>query len=166
MNGLLEILKLVQELKSVEGRKKLQKIVFILQSQGHPFPQHFGYLHYGPYSSELASEIDTLVDGNLMEQSGGGGQYNPYTYTPGKTLAKLLREVGDSQAPSWSPLAQLLNSRDANFLEALSTVLYLRQSGFDGKRLDARFAALKPALTGLLPKVKAFAQQHSLAATA
>lgn len=166
MNGTLELLELIQTLEKIEGRKKLQKIVYVLQTQGHPFPQHFGYLHYGPYSSELASEIDALSSGDLIVQEKGDGQYQPFVYRPGRNVPNLLQEMGRSQSAKWTELAKLLNSNDANFLEALSTLLYLQRNGFQGKRLADRFNELKPNLRSLLPKVRTFADRHALLTSA
>jgi uncharacterized protein len=149
MDGMLEVLRLISALGSVTGRKKLQKIVHILKSQGYDFPQHFGYLHYGPYSSALAAEVDALVDGKLIAQRGGGGEYDPYVYTPSEPAKQLLQDLKTTGTPRWKALAQELNTKDANYLEAMSTILYLQANGFEGKTLRERFASLKPNLKGL-----------------
>lgn len=152
MDGMLEVLRLVTSLEDVQGRKKLQKIVHILKSSGYDFPHYFGYLHYGPYSSGLTAEIDSLVSSKLVIEEGGGGEFEPYVYKPGPKAKPLLRHLGKMDAPPWAELAQQLNRRDANFLEALSTVLFLRRNGFKGGSLKARFKALKPNLVPLYDK--------------
>ncbi len=108
-----------------------------------------GYLHYGPYSSELAAEVDSLVQGNLLKQDGGTTGYDPYVYGVNETASKLLRELTSAHAPPWKTMASLLNEKDPNLLEAMSTILYLRQNGFSGPNLQDRFYSLKPNLKSL-----------------
>jgi uncharacterized protein YwgA len=152
MDGMLEVLRLINALGEVHGRKKLQKLVYILQSRGYGFPEHFGYLHYGPYSSGLAAEVDALVSSGLVSQQGGCGEYEPYVYKSGQAVQKLLRDLGKADKPPWQTLACELNTKDANSLEALSTVLYLISNGFTGKALKDRFSKLKPSLEHLYDK--------------
>jgi uncharacterized protein len=154
MDGMLAILRLINALGVVEGRKKLQKIVYILQAKGYAFPQHFGYLHYGPYASGLASEVNALVSSRLIIEDGGGEEYEPYTYRPAPAAKTFLRELRIDQSPAWLSLAKDLNAKDANYLEALSTLLYLQSNGFRGTGLKERFVSLKPNLKGY------FAEAH------
>jgi uncharacterized protein len=145
MDGMIAVLRLVDVVGKIEGRKKLQKIVHILQSRGFDFPHDFGYLHYGPYSSGLAAEVDALVSSKFVIEQRGVG-YEPYVYTPSKTVGALFEYLGETQVPPWRSLAISLNSRDANFLESLSTILYLQENGFLGRTLKERFIQLKPTL--------------------
>lgn len=159
MQGLLQILRLVDALGRVEGRKKLQKIVHILQAKGHDFPQKFGYLHYGPFSSEVAAEVDALVSGELVHQEGSGQPYEAYVYTPGESAKKLLNELQQTEAPDWMNLARDLNQKNVSELEAISTILYLQANGFVGEKLRIRFAELKPALRSLYEAAHAAASR-------
>ncbi len=145
MDGMLEVLRLIAALGEVKGRKKIQKIVHILKACGHDFPHYYGYLHYGPYSSDLASEVGILVSGGLVNEA-GGGKYDPYVYTPTEASKALLQELNVSTSPEWSGFARDLNEKDANYLEAVSTILYLQANGFRGENLRERFIALKPHL--------------------
>jgi uncharacterized protein YwgA len=158
MNGIMNLLQLVHVLHQVEGRKKLQKIVHILQMAGNPFSEYFGYLHYGPYSSELASEVEALVDAGLVVEKGGEAQH-PYTYTSTSEARKLLEQGGLSTEPSWGALATALNRRNAQFLEAVSTILYLRGKGIDMPLLQSKFSQLKPQLSGEFDVAYEYAEQ-------
>ncbi|HTV49218.1 MAG TPA: hypothetical protein VMG59_12325 [Phycisphaerae bacterium] len=146
MDGMLEVLRLINALREVKGRKKLQKIVHILQSRGYNFPHYFGYLHYGPYSSSLAAEVNALVSCNLVSENGTGEEYEPFIYKPEETARVLLQDLNITGKPPWLPLARYLNAKDANYLEAMSTVLYLKSNNFTGKALKERFSKLKPNL--------------------
>lgn len=153
MNSTLNVARLVHACGKIDGRKKLQKIVYLLQQMGHEgdFPQEFGYLHYGPYSRQLSSEVDYLSsgdDGLLHEEEMPAGTNRSYSYTPREELSDLLEELKVDQSPDWKRAAVDLARRDAQELEAISTIVYLRGLGFHGAALRARFSALKPGLVG------------------
>ncbi len=154
MNNALNIALLVAACSRIEGRKKLQKIVYLLQQMGHEadFPHEFGYLHYGPYSRHLRSEIDYLSakgeDALLDEKEEDHGSHRTYTYEPSAVFLDLAKELDLPQDPPWAATARELAIRDAQDLEAISTVVYLRNMGVAESDLASRFAALKPGLAG------------------
>ena len=150
MQGISEVLRLIAVLEKVEGRKKLQKIVHILKSQGYEFPQHFGYLHYGPFSAEVAADVDTLVTHNLVDEQGGAGPRGAYIYTPTDKGLQFLKDIGLGPR-NWSSLATKLNKINVSQLEAMSTILFLRNNGFSGESLKQRFSELKPKLKNEYP---------------
>ena len=153
--SLLDVAKLVQICRKIESRKKLQKLVYILQQMGNPFHQQFEYLHYGPYSSDLKREIDQLVEAGLIqEESTQAHIFSQYNYGPTANLSDLLRNFGGEEKPSWAELATDLNRESPQTLEAISTILFLRQKGFGEDRLRARFCELKPALSADFEKAK------------
>ncbi|MFO0835134.1 MAG: hypothetical protein U0638_09200 [Phycisphaerales bacterium] len=150
MNATMNIAMLIVACKRVEGRKKLQKIVHILQccGFGRDFPHQFGYLHYGPYSHEVKADIDGLTNpaGPLVEESEAtaGLGYRTFAYSPSLGLKEALE--GSSESASWAPLARQLNQKSPQELEAVSTVLYLKRSGVADSAIKERFCQLKPAL--------------------
>ena len=149
MDGMLQLANLVRVCGKVEGRKKLQKIVHILQSTGHPFHEHFSYLHYGPYSSDVRMELDRLADDlGLLRERKPQSEYEAYSYTAESQLEELLDVFKIEQEPNWVGLARSLNDESAEFLEAVSTMLFLRDRSFHGNRLEERFKRLKPQLAG------------------
>ncbi len=149
MPGMLQLLRLIDALGEVVGRKKLQKIVHILKSQGHDFPQHFGFLHYGPFSSEVAAEMDSLVRGKLVNEKVVGQQFEAYVYKPEDAAKTLLKDLKKTSRQSWQSLASQLNQMNVADLEAMSTILYLQANGFSGDSLKTRFSELKPSLKGI-----------------
>lgn len=147
MNNYILIAKLVQACGKIEGRVKLQKIVHILQEMGHPFREEFGYLHHGPYSSDLKSEIDQLCEWGLVKENEETPKdYTRYDYSPNEQLDVVLKEIGDTSVPEWSGEAERLNQKNAAELEGISTIMFLRRRGFEGDRLETRFKELKPHL--------------------
>ena len=150
MDDMLNVAHLVVICEQIEGRKKLQKIVHILQEAGHPFREEFDYLHFGPYSSALKREIDELIlpQVGLVEEepTPAEGQYKSYVYRPTAKLRENLGRLHLSGTPAWANLARALNTMSASDLEAVSTILFLRRRGFTGERLERRFKELKSHL--------------------
>jgi hypothetical protein len=112
------------------------------------FPHHFGYLHYGPYSHEVKADLDRLVDPSRQlvteEQSVAGVGFQTFVYRP-KPELKAAFQTHDSP---WAQLAQELNKRTPQELEAISTILFLRRCGVAESSLEERFHQLKPMLIG------------------
>ena len=149
MDGIVNVAILIHVCGQVEGRKKLQKMVYILQAKGYPFREQFSYHHYGPYSSQLKREIDLLVreDSEVVsEDADQTGPYSAFKYSAGNKMESFLKIGGATSEPEWASLAKELNKKCAQELEAISTVLFLRDRGFADKRLEDRFRQLKPDL--------------------
>ncbi len=151
MNRLLNVAQLLNTCGAIEGRKKLQKIVHLLSEHGfrQDFSHRFGYLHYGPYSSELRDDLDALVGSDeplVRESEKAKGDYTTYLYEASGSLTSLLSEIGADNEPEWAGLAKSLNRREAQDLEALSTIVYLRRLGHSGSDLRKKFTDLKPSL--------------------
>lgn len=149
MNTTMNIARLLVVCKKIEGRKKLQKIVHILQSCGHggDFPHQFGYLHYGPYSHDVKADIDRLVqDSNgLVDETPGvaGVSFPTFVYSP---KPELEAAFSSSEPALWASLALVLNKKSPQDLEAISTIIFLRRSGVAESSLKERFYQLKPML--------------------
>jgi uncharacterized protein YwgA len=92
-------------LGKVEGRKRFQKIIFLLQEQfGVEFGYRFTAYLYGPYSAQLQNDIDILAQTGYLKASKMGELFF-YEITPlgqqsaaqtekeyGAELAKKLKE--------------------------------------------------------------------------
>ncbi|HVZ94482.1 MAG TPA: hypothetical protein VG797_08225 [Phycisphaerales bacterium] len=146
MNRTIELLRLLLACNTIEGRKKLQKIVHILREMGYPFPFRYGYHLHGPFSSELKSEIEVLVAERLVEEVQGDTLYDSrmYTYKASREVCDL---VGPQVTADWVPVARDLNNKSAQELEAISTLIYLARSGHGEDDIQSRFEKLKPHLS-------------------
>lgn len=84
------MLKLIEELDGVEGRTKLQKLIFLGEKElGLPEVFTFDKHHYGPYSWHLTEVIEDLVAGGyLREDIKIKGEHISYIYTPTKKMGK------------------------------------------------------------------------------
>jgi len=166
LEGSLAVARLVGSLGKIEGRKRLQKIVHLLKSKGfHEFDQDFSLHYYGPFSRQLAAQIDFLCQIELIiEAKDEDG--DSYTYEPvrveveGEELLALDTLDDDQSEPSWSSVAQSLNEKDTTFLEALSTVVYLCKIRREGKRLQNEFRRIKPNLFSRFQEVESYASRY------
>ena len=108
----------------LNGRKRLQKIVFALQQIGCPLDSHFILHHYGPYSRDVADICDEMVAAKLVEESQemGSAQYS-YKLTP-KTRKLLAKTVSRDKLKPFEQKAKALLRENLWTLELGSTILY------------------------------------------
>ena len=154
MSRSLVVGRLILDLDGVRGRKRLQKIVHLISKV---IPDRLDYrfilYHYGPFSRELAEDIDFLQDLSIITESKPSPQCSYYTYSVGdKEIADLLRELTDAPGQRWVELVDTL--KDGNVgtpdLEALSTAVYLHEHPAGSGTMREQFARVKPHLTDRL----------------
>jgi len=164
MNPALRIAQLLRLLERVDGRKKFQKLVHILQELGYPFHERFEYSYYGMYSPQLRGEVDSLAADKLIRERENINQFgNPaFTFEKTEQLDVLMDEVGVEKEPDWSTAAKKLNTLSPQMLEGISTILYLRRCGLEGEPLKQRLLSLKPHLAEI--EAQCFQQTDAIAA--
>ena len=102
--------------RSIDGRKKFQKMVYILQREGINFPEKFRYHYYGPYSDVLQLEIDALKDAGYIDQ-----EESRFCYT-------LKGEAeSDEEISAFKELIEHLNDQDPQILELVATIYYIKE---------------------------------------
>jgi len=128
------LLKFINEVQKIGGRKKLQKLIYILEYLGCPTKNRFNMHYYGPYSSDLALELDTLVENKYIEETKINLTYGKeYIYKiteSGQQYIQFLEEIiidenAKKKASNWVNTFKKLNSSYKVFdLELTSTLLY------------------------------------------
>jgi uncharacterized protein YwgA len=128
MLPLAQIGDLILELGMIQGRKRFQKIVHILQSAGAPFSEHFELSHYGAYSAELKAELDMMKSQGLVEEMETSTRYGDvgFEIKPKPALGRFLSQLTNRLDSRWICLAKKLNEKPSSYLEGVSTVRYLR----------------------------------------
>lgn len=157
MNILIQLGSLLQAVKEIEGRKKLQKMVHILQEFGVPFDVRYGYHHYGPFSEQLQDSLQSFQHDGLIHETQVSGQYPTSRFAADEKLLDLLKLLNVSLPLACSSFALELNAKSPRELEAISTLLYLeKQTGqpVGSEIVDETFGKLKPTLKDSLPKAK------------
>ncbi|MFD2616278.1 YwgA family protein [Terrilactibacillus laevilacticus] len=119
-----KIVSLLEQAGEVVGRKKLQKIIYILKKCDVPFQEKYHFHFFGPYSEELSLRIEELCNlGFINEVKETKGGYYQYRYTQTEAAKEFLSHF-DIHMETIEPLIQELNNQNSKFLELVSTILY------------------------------------------
>jgi len=134
-----QLAKLVEWAGSLHSRKRLQKVVFLLQASGCPFDADYTLHHYGPYSQEVARLSDEMVQVGLLDESSMPNQVGvQYSYALTKNAASEMAQLEKSPqgkklakplTPFEAKAKELLNT-DLWLLEVASTMVYFRKQGY------------------------------------
>ena len=109
----------------LQGRKRLQKVVFFLQQAGCQFDCRYTLHHFGPYSRDVADACDEMVAAGLVIETGGpqnGAMQYAYTLKP--EIRALLDQTHDAQLQRFQSLGTELINENIWSLELGSTVLF------------------------------------------
>src|SRR4051794_1354724 len=89
-----QLAKLVSWAGTLNARKRLQKVVYLMQSAGAPLNADYTLHHYGPYSEEVARLADDMVRSSLLaEQSFNNGIGLQYAYSLPEEVQQQLVET-------------------------------------------------------------------------
>lgn len=147
-----QIAKIVSWAGTLQARKRLQKVVYLLQSAGCPLEADYSLHHYGPYSEELARLTDEMVRQSLLEeQSSEQSQGKQYSYRLSIAAAKEITELEATESGGLSALkiakfenrAKAYLSEDLKQLEYASTIVYFRRQGEEWEAAVAKAATFK-----------------------
>ncbi|WP_099159359.1 YwgA family protein [Virgibacillus ndiopensis] len=118
--------------EEVTGRKKLQKMIYILQKCHVPFEEKYQFHFYGPYSEELTLRMEELCNlGFVAEMKEDKSNYYQYNYRITGDGLDFLNQFSIDM-PDIKTQVELLQRRSSRFLELVSTMLY-----FDDLSKDA-----------------------------
>lgn len=136
----------------LQGRKRLQKVVFLLQCAGCPLGCRYTLHHFGPYSRDVADACDELVAAKLVQETGGPqGGSSSYTYALTSATRSLLPVGGDPALQGFENLAKELIAADLWQLELGSTILYFQGQTADWQQSLTRACAFKHVVTTIEP---------------
>ncbi|HHZ00578.1 MAG TPA: hypothetical protein GYA03_05735 [Tissierellia bacterium] len=152
------LLRLFEAIGEINGRKRLQKMFFIIQSLGYDLDLDYTYHNYGPYSSQLQAEVDFQIQEKLINEEFIS---NTYVYKLQDEGKQLLQKLYDNGLTGFSPnvpenVIEKLRSQETKFLELVSTIIYLRDFGFEGESLKGKVDDLKPHLMEYYPDALEF----------
>ncbi|MBC7852141.1 MAG: hypothetical protein IAF94_01795 [Pirellulaceae bacterium] len=135
-----QLAKFVSWAGRLQSRKRMQKVVFMLQAAGCPIPANYYLHHYGPYSDEVARLADEMVRNGLLTESEGEVMGNvTYSYRlPDLTSQQLQSLEQTEQGIKWAgelapfeAKAKRLLGVEVRQLEYASTILFFKQQGND-----------------------------------
>jgi uncharacterized protein YwgA len=161
-----QLAKLVEWAGTLNSRKRLQKVVFMLQAAGCPFEAEFYLHHYGTYSEDVARLTDEMVRLELLKEASepfmGGSKYSyQLSEQAQRQLGELERtdrgRVLAAQLAPFEEKAKALLAADVKQLEHASTILYFHLEGKDWP--EAVEQAVKFKGTSLVRNALGLAQQ-------
>lgn len=121
------LLQFFSSVEEVVGRKKLQKMIYILKKNGIPFGEKYEFHLFGPYSEELSLRVDELSNlGLIKETKEDKSSYFQYRYTITEDGQQFLTHY-DNQFPDYQEAVSLLKEKSSRFLELVSTMLYFEE---------------------------------------
>src|SRR3989442_6883966 len=92
------MLAVVQRCERIHSRLKVHKIFYVLKSLGYPVHERFEYRQHGPYSDDLASDLQSAVNATYIEETmievaeeGDEEPYRRYDYSIGRRGAELIK---------------------------------------------------------------------------
>ncbi|MBM7095532.1 YwgA family protein [Bacillus sp. H-16] len=124
LNEHAKLLSLIQQAGEIVGRKKLQKIVYIVKKLDLPFYEKYQFRMYGPYSEELSVRMEEMRDlGFISEVKEDKSSYHQFRYSLTEKGEEFLT-ISDFEFPDPKEMLDDLNSKSSRFLELVSTMFY------------------------------------------
>ncbi|WP_181347755.1 YwgA family protein [Thalassobacillus sp. CUG 92003] len=109
------------------GRKRLQKMIYILKKCDIPFEERYQFHFYGPYSEELTLRIEEMGNlGFLNEIKEDKKNYSQYRYQLTDAGCEFLDHY-HMDLPPMNRHIQLMKEKSSRFLELVSTLLFFEQ---------------------------------------
>lgn len=122
-----KIVQFVSLADEVNGRKKMQKMIYILKKMNFPYVEKYELHMYGPYSEELTLRVEELCAmGFLAERMEDKGSYKQYCYRVTEEGSQFLETAGEPHTELADCIGRL-NGKSSRFLELVSTLLYFDQ---------------------------------------
>lgn len=110
--------------EEVVGRKKLQKMIYILKKCEVPFEEKYEFHFYGPYSEELTLRVEELCNlGFISEVKEKKSNYYQYRYEMTTQGEEFLNHSLVELPPIEDKVVKM-KEKSSRFLELVSTILY------------------------------------------
>ncbi len=131
----LQLARIVEWAGTLHSRKRLQKVVYLLQTLRCPIEAEYTLHHYGPYSADVARLTDQMTQAGLLietaEPGPGGPQYSYRLSETSKAQIQALHERPGFQDDilAFKEVTRRLLKYNPRELEIASTVVYFRRQG-------------------------------------
>ena len=139
-----QLAKLVALAGEMRTRKRVQKIVYLLQAAGLDFRAAFRLHHFGPYSAEVASLLDGMSRQGILEErryANVAGWQSEYRLSREATVSLSEFEKtpkGRAAATQFeqfqAPVRRLLDVSDLWELELGATIAYFHEKHGDWEK--------------------------------
>ncbi|MCP3033495.1 YwgA family protein [Halobacillus sp. A1] len=110
--------------EAIVGRKRLQKMIYILKKCEVPFEERYQFHFYGPYSEELTLRIEEMCNlGFISETKEEKKNYYQYRYQVTDAGREFMEHYEESLPPLNAHI-DAMNEKSSRFLELVSTMLF------------------------------------------
>ncbi len=130
----------------VRGKKRLQKLAFLMKEAGVGCDATFRLWDYGPFSFEIAKTADWLTAlGKIDERTEQSGALNTFMtiYSMGAERAYECNFL----TPHHKELLKSLDTYSTIELEVAATIRYFERQGFSKQRAIQETVEMKPTKT-------------------
>lgn len=116
----------------LKGRKRLQKVVFLLQRAGCQLDCQFTLHNFGPYSRDVADICDEMVAiGLITEEVIAVSQVKKYSYKLTESTKSRLEQLKDDALQPFRELGEKLISEELWDLELGATISFFLEKTND-----------------------------------
>jgi len=147
LKRMIVILQLLKKVNREVGKTFIQKSIYLLQEGlGENLDYNYKLHFYGPFSQELADDIDTLEDLGLIDVNYNPGGYG-YQIRITEEGLSFLNRFQTQYGVEEKKLEKVLNLISGEFvrgMELLGTVLYFARLTDDENELKELVNMLKP----------------------
>jgi uncharacterized protein YwgA len=132
--------------RRIKGRKRLQKLAFLLKTSGARCDAHFNIRDYGPFSREIAAAAELLVlKGRIEEREEPIGASSTFM-----TVYKVQSDAEGTIPPlqdKYKQLLRRLNDFPTVDLEVAATLQFFKSVRFAAETARRKTIELKPMKT-------------------
>lgn len=121
----------VDKLKAINGRKRFQKMIFLSKAASVPFDEMFEWNNFGPFSKELASEIDSLCKMDFLNESYDGTEYQYALTKKGKEFLEKTADKESKLYKKFERILPILDKYDTKDIERVASIKFLEGRGYD-----------------------------------
>ena len=157
-----QLAKIVDWAGTLDTRKRMQKVIYLLQVADCPLGADYTLHHYGPYSHDVARVTDEMVQASLLvEKTTSNAVGQQYSYSLSESARSSLAEfeatpAGQALAAALDPVlskSHWLLRADLRELEYAATIVFFRKQGHDWPLAVEKMCQFK-GLTNTDPAVK------------
>ena len=147
-----QLAKIIDWAGTLRWRKRMQKLIFLLQAAGCPLDADYDFHKYGPYSQDVARLTDELTREGLLEEEVQRHRFGEhYCYTLSQKTKQQMTDYEESTRGSeqvrrmdqFAALARSMCETDPRELEVSSIIVFFRQRGHDWAEAIAKTCAFK-----------------------
>jgi uncharacterized protein YwgA len=144
------IISILNEVAEVTGRKRLQKIAFLLKESGVSCNVRFSMLDYGPFSKEIAKATEQLCFLGQIEERNERAGINR-TFVTVYSLNRRPMKTATKLSNVHSKFLLAMNRYSTIELEVAATIRFLIRCGLSEKDAIRQTKSMKPIKS--VPKV-------------